>query len=186
MDCTLKPKRCRFCKETFQPAKPLQVACCPDHAIKLAEQKRQRDERKETKARLLLIKPRSQLLKEAQAEFNGYIRERDADEPCISCGRHHQGQWHAGHYLSTGARPELRFNELNVHKQCQPCNTHLHGNLILYRVALIQKIGLDKVEWLEGPHEAAKYSRDDLLKITAEYRVKRRELIRMRKAGDAA
>ncbi len=125
-----------------------------------------REQRKAEKAeyrrRQEAAKPRSQWLKEAQAAFNAWIRARDADKPCISCGRHHDGQYHAGHYLSTGARPELRFDPDNCHKQCQPCNTHLHGNLVLYRLALIERIGIEAVERLEGPQSARKYTADDL------------------------
>ena len=114
--------------------------------------------------------------KEAQTAFNAWIRERDKDLPCISCGRFHEGQWHAGHYLSTGARPELRFDEANVHKQCQPCNTHLHGNLIGFRISLHNRIGIAGVAYLEGPHEAKKYTRDELKAIRDEYRARLKEM----------
>lgn len=116
------------------------------------------------------IKPRGQWLKEAQSEFNKYIRLRDAKEPCISCQRHHQGQYHAGHYRTVGAHPELRFNEINCQKQCAPCNNHLSGNLVDYRINLIKKVGLDKVEWLEGPHDPAKLSIEDIKVIKNKYR----------------
>ena len=55
------------------------------------------------------------------------VQVRDADKPCISCGRHHQGQWHAGHH-EPGAAPQHALNPLNVVKQCAPCNTYPHGN----------------------------------------------------------
>ena len=168
----IKQKKCRHCKAEFFPARPLQIACSINCSMSIARIKRAKSdrsaalqERRATKQALLLIKPRSQLLKEAQTAFNAFVRARDALLPCISCGRHHDGQYHAGHYLSTGARPELRFNEHNCHKQCQPCNTHLHGNLILYRVALIKKVGIEEVERLEGPHEPAKWARDALIEI---------------------
>jgi len=57
-----------------------------------------------------------------------------------------------------------------------PCNTHLHGNLIHYRVNLIQKIGLAEVERLEGPQEPKKYSIDELKEIISTYRAKTKEL----------
>jgi hypothetical protein len=82
----------------------------------------------------------------------------------------HLGQWHAGHYLSTGARPELRFDEQNLHKQCSACNTHLSGNLVLYRAELIRRIGLDEVERLEGPQDPKKYTIDELKAIRDDYR----------------
>ena len=143
----------------------------------MAKKKREKIEKAADRQKRESLKSRSQWLKEAQTAFNAYIRARDEKEPCISCGRHHEGQYHAGHYLSTGARPELRFEPLNVHKQCQPCNTHLHGNLILYRVNLIKKIGIEKVEWLEGPHEPKHYSIDDLKQLIAKYREQTKELI---------
>lgn len=101
---------------------------------------------------------------------------RDADKPCISCGRHHTGQYHAGHYMSRGARPELAYEPLNCHKQCSPCNTHLSGNLALYRQSLVREIGLQQVEWLEGPHDPKHYTVDDLKAIKAKYTALAREL----------
>ena len=124
------------------------------------------------------LKSRADHLREAQQAFNEWVRLRDADLPCVSCGRHHDGQYHAGHWRSVGANPELRFEPLNVWKQCAPCNTHLSGNLVNYRISLIQLIGLEKVEWLEGPHEARKYTIDEIKAIKAEYRAKTRELKR--------
>lgn len=179
----MKPKKCKVCRHDFTPTRPLQVVCSVPCAASLGRIKAEKQEKEakrverrrdaETRARL---KSKKELEKEAQAEVNKFIRARDADKPCISCGRFHGGQWHAGHYLTTGARPELRFNELNIHKQCQPCNTHLHGNLVLYRVNLIDRIGLDMVEWLEGPHEPLKLTREDLIELRNTYRRKAKEL----------
>jgi hypothetical protein len=122
------------------------------------------------------LKSRGDWLREAQAVFNKYIRLRDAELPCVSCGRFHEGQWHAGHYLSVGAHPELRFNELQVWKQCMPCNAHLSGNQVNYRIELINRIGLDKVEWLEGKHEPLKLTIDEIKVLIAEYKLKIKQL----------
>lgn len=165
----MRPKTCPVCKTKFTPAKPLQAVCdwpCAiQHAAKL-KAKRERKETKEAKARL---KTRQDWMREAQAAFNRWIRHRDAGQPCISCGRHHQGQYHAGHYRGTKAAPELRFHEQNVHKQCSVCNNHLSGNIVEYRKALVQKIGVLAVEQLEGPHEPKKYTVEELKAIKAEY-----------------
>lgn len=171
----LKLKRCRSCKEQFAP-KTGQIVCSLNCAVKLVQEKREKTERIADRKQREKLKPRSKWMSEAQAAVNAYIRARDAFLPCISCNRHHDGQYHAGHYLSTGARPELRFDEANIHKQCQPCNTHLHGNLILYRVALIEKIGPVEVERLEGPQLPMKYTVDELLAIRDKYRWKIREM----------
>lgn len=182
-----KPKRCKSCRCEFVPSKPLQVACGVKCALDLAratqaKQKRQEatKERAEHAKRKEATKTKGQHTKEAQAAFNAFIRERDKDLPCVSCGRHHQGQYHAGHYRTTAAAPELRFEPLNVHKQCAPCNNHKSGNLIEYRIELVKRIGLEKVEWLERPHEPKRYTIEDLQAIKANYRAIVRE---MRKEG---
>lgn len=176
LDAKVKPKVCKVCKELFIPRSGLQKVCGIGCAIALSVKTRQKREKCETKALKEKLKTRSQWLKEAQIEVNKYIRLRDRDLPCISCQRFHTGQWHAGHYRTVGAQPALRFNELNIHKQCAPCNNHLSGNLIEYRINLIAKIGLDKVEWLEGKHEPMKYTIDDIMQIKELYKKKLKEL----------
>ena len=133
-------------------------------------------DKRDTKAKLEKLKSKAQWAKEAQAAFNAFIRERDADQPCISCGRFHDGQYHAGHYMSVGARPELRFEESNVHKQCAPCNTHLSGNAVLYRKGLIAKLNIGVVEWLEGPHDLRKDTIESLKRIKKHYIEKTKQL----------
>jgi hypothetical protein len=93
-----------------------------------------------------------------QTVFNTFIRLRDKDKPCISCGVYKCEEFHAGHYIASTYQ-YLRFNELNVHKQCSKCNTHLRGNLIPYRIELINRIGLNEVENLEN-------NRHQVLQIT--------------------
>ena len=182
-----KPKKCKVCGSEFTPAKPMQKVCglaCALSIASLAKAKRERTalaaERKETKAKLDGMKTRADWAKEAQAAFNRWVRLRDAAQPCISCGRHHQGQYHAGHYMSRGAHPELTYEPLNCHKQCAPCNTHLSGNIALYRGRLIEKVGAEAVDWLEGPHEPKHYTTDDLKAIKADYARKARDLEKAR------
>lgn len=183
----LRPKKCRVCTETYTPSKPLQVVCSPSCALLHAAKKRERErkaldqiERKAIREAKEKNKPRSAYMKKAQTAFNAWVRERDADQSCISCGRHHQGQWHAGHYRTVAGSPELRFEPLNVWKQCAPCNNHKSGDIVNYRIELVRRIGADAVEWLEGPHEPKRYSIDDLKQIKAKYQAMTRELKRAR------
>ena len=171
-----KLKKCKICKSPFEPVRFAQIVCgisCAIEHSRNLEAKKAKKAHKEAKAR---AKPRSEYLKEAQAVFNKYIRVRDEKESCISCGRHHTGQYHAGHYRTVGAAPELRFNEFNVHKQCSVCNNHLSGNLIEYRRGLVAKIGIEKVEWLEGKHEAKKYTIDEIIEIKKYYQQKIKDM----------
>jgi len=179
-----KLKKCRVCREAFLPRTSLQVlcgnyecACLYAHAAKTKREVLERTkERKVIREAKQKLKTRQQWLKEAQIEFNRYIRARDSAEPCISCGNYHNGQYHAGHFRSIGSAPELRFEESNVHKQCSPCNNYKSGNLLEYRKRLILKIGAENVEWLEGKHEPKKYTIDDLKELKIYYKNKLKEI----------
>ena len=126
-----KKKKCRNteCRSEFIAQRPMQVACGIPCAMALTRKANERKraeqakkERADTRAAKAKIKRRGDYVKDAQEAFNAFIRERDHNEPCISCGRYHTGQYHAGHYRTVGSHPELRFDERNCHKQCAPCN----------------------------------------------------------------
>lgn len=121
-------------------------------------------------ARREKLKTRSQWMREAQAAFNAWIRYRDRDKPCISCGATGRTSWDAGHYRSVAAAPSLRFDEDNVHKQCVPCNQHRSGNAIEYRRGLVARIGVERVEWLEREHPPKKYTIDELRLLKQDWR----------------
>ena len=174
-----RQRKCKCCGASFVPF-GIQSWCGPECGYKLSQvavakkkAKEQRQERAATKAKL---KTRADWLREAQAVFNAYVRERDHDQPCISCGRFHKGSYDAGHYRSVGAQPALRFNETNVHKQCVPCNQHKGGNIVEYRIRLIDKIGRVSVEWLESEHAPLKLDIPSIQAIKVEYSARLREL----------
>jgi hypothetical protein len=106
-------------EQTQKPVKPLS-----------RRKKRQRPKRRQGASaarRLAELRPAGYYKAQAQQAFNAYIRARDADLPCISCGETnppdlHGGQWDCGHFKTVGANPELRFEERNAHKQCKSCN----------------------------------------------------------------
>ena len=186
-----KPKKCRVaaCRASFVPSRMGQAVCSPAcalidgprHAPK-ARKALAEIERKDIKVRKEKLKSRADHAKDTQQAFNEWVRLRDADLPCVSCGRHHDGQYHAGHYRTVAANPAIRFEPLNVHKQCAPCNNHKSGDIVNYRIELVKRIGAEAVEWLEGPHEPKKYTVEQLKAMTAEYRAKTKEL----KKGQAA
>lgn len=183
-----KQKTCKACGSKFRPSLSTQKACSVACALELAKRPENQKvarkaiadrERREIQARKEQLKSRSEHMREAQDLFNEWVRLRDAGQPCISCDSlpsDHDlitgSRWDAGHYRSVGACPELRFEPLNVHRQCVKCNRNLSGNAVEYRIRLVQRIGADQVAWLEGPHQARKYTIDDLKAIKAEYRAK--------------
>ncbi len=188
-----RKKKCKVCGNPFRPSNSLQLVCFTlKCAIEQGNRSAEKQRKREYRAAKQKLKPRGKLQAEAQAAFNAFIRLRDARFGCISCGETNPparfgGAWDCGHYLTVGAHPELRFEELNAHRQCKRCNggagrfsqksRTVQRN---YRNSLMVRIGLDKVEWLEGPHKAKKYTLDHLRAIKSLYQAKRLELKRCR------
>lgn len=179
-----RTKKCKACGQPFTPVKFAQVTC---HTVACAQAYGQqkaaklraakaREEAKELRERKKNAKTRGQWLREAQSAFNKWIRLRDADLPCISSGRHHHGQYHAGHYRTTAAAPQLRFNPDNVHKQSSYDNNFKSGNIVEFRINLIKKIGVDRVEALENDNTSHYWTIDELKEIKEKYTALAREL----------
>ena len=117
------------------------------------------------------LTPLPKLLKKAESVFNKWIRERDKDKGCISCGGSVD---HAGHYFPVGGHSGLRFNEINVNGQCVGCNTYKHGNLIYYRDGLVRRYGLFETEVWEQEcmsNKVNKWSRTELNEIIEKYKI---------------
>ena len=167
----IKPKKCKVCKKAFEPRASTQVVCSWQCSLVHTSKEKEKRERKDYREKKEALKTRREWLKEAQVVFNRYIRERDKDLPCVSCAQH-RNSYDAGHYRSVGAAPQLRFNEDNVHKQCVHCNQHKSGNAIDYRINLVKRIGLERVEALESNNEPAKYTIEDAKEIKKLYNEK--------------
>lgn len=93
----------------------------------------------------------------AVRHFHKFIRERDKGKPCVSCGSYNTSD--ASHFYSAGNFPQTRFNEDNVHLSCRKCNYFLSGNLIPYRIELINRIGQDRFDRLEQINAMSKRTR---------------------------
>jgi len=184
-----KPVKCKApgCQNRFIRRSISHKACGPECAAVLARQANEKaaaraalEDRKQTRAQLEALKTIPQLKKEAQREFNRYVRERDraAGYRCICCNRPldwtsgRGGAVDAGHYRSTGSADHLRYNEDNCHAQLVACNRYGAGRAVDYRIGLIQRIGLERVEALENANDTAKWTRDHLRTIRDEYRAR--------------
>jgi hypothetical protein len=176
-----KPRLCKCgCGEPIPDGNTLRKAATIECALKLVRVDTQKKECKVIREARRKLKTRREYVKDAQQAFNSYIRCRDTDLPCISCGNFtpetRGGDYDCGHYRSVGANPELRFDEDNAHKQCKRCNSHLSGNIVNYRIGLLMRIGDERVEKLEGPHPARKYTILELQAIKDEYKQKLKAL----------
>lgn len=114
-----------------------------------------------------------QLRIKAGKKFRAFIRKRDQGQPCISCGS--WKTFDASHYYSAGFNPEVEFNEDNCHLACASCNRFKGGNLHPYRVSLIHKIGIERVQLLEtivATFKKCSYKHDriNLIQIIEKYK----------------
>ena len=188
-----KPPKCPHCKRRLDnPRKRLHDECQEAWiARQIAKQQQSRarvrlskekQERAQTKERKAALKRIPDLIRSAQKEFNLWIRTRDHDQPCISCGapppdlsKLHAGR-DAGHYRSTGSASHLRFHEDNCHAQCVKCNQWGAGKAVDYRIGLIARIGAPRVEALEMDNTPTKWTREGLIATRDKYRALAREL----------
>jgi len=176
----LGKRKCKECGEPFQKVSPLQsvcsVQCASNRAYKLNKAKREKELKAKVKGMKSEIMTRGEWIKLLQATFNTYIRLRDKDLPCVSCGKTNVEEFHAGHFVATTYQYH-RFNEKNVHKQCSKCNTHLRGNLIPYRIELIKRIGLEEVEYIENTrHMMLEITIPEIKNMIVEYKNKIKSL----------
>lgn len=193
-----KPKKCRICPEKFIPRSTTQTVCSPKCAIQLANQLSERNrkrqeklQRDELRMRREKLKTKSDWSKEAQIAVNRYIFWRDYGKPCIACGRPlnygvRGGAVDASHYRSRGSASHLRYNVFNIHAGCVRCNRELSGNLIPFRINLIEKIGADRVEKLEYDNTPRKFDIDYLKRMKAIFTRRARHYEKLRKRHQEA
>jgi len=192
------PAKCPQCRTRFTPEeRGLRIhSDCVDawytahreKQTKKAEAKRKKDaaaDKRVTKQKLDGMKTVPMLIKEADRAFQAWVKERDrqAGYDCISSGR--PLEWgtlktNAGHFRSKGAASALRYHPDNCHAQSQHDNLYKSGNISAYRVRLIERIGLERVEALECMNAVHQWTREELLGIKAAYVQKLKEL---RKSG---
>lgn len=78
----------------------------------------------------------------------------------------------AGHYKSVGGNIQLKYNERNVHGQCNwVCNKEKSGNLAVYTEFMIAKYGVKIFEELAIEKALHKpYRESDYREIADKYR----------------
>lgn len=157
--------------------------CSFDHASQYARAKALKTKQAEYKAETKRLKAkvsqydlrtRKRAAKEA---CHAYIRERDKYKPCICCGEPLGESFDAGHFINDGNHPFTRYDEDNIHGQRVVCNRYRGGDSGHYRVNLIERIGLKRVEQLEeNKSKPIKRTAEDYKEIERYYKRKLREL----------
>lgn len=143
-----KRKKCKQCGEWFHPYLTTATTCSyqcgikytsdPDNRRKVVE-KAQKDDRKETKAKLRQSNRESLKWQHdaTQKAFNRmrvlqeklWFKERGLEPECISCGKTNM-DWCCGHFKTRGSQRELAYDKKNTYLQCNRyCNKGLSGNI---------------------------------------------------------
>lgn len=196
-------KSCRECGRKNYPAwssnSLLNAFCSPhcaaDNGQRKSLERKAKALRKQHRERKEATRDRGYWLAKAQQAFNAFIRERDHSRECIVHGYDCPSKteaFHAGHFLSVGSHPELRFVTWNVHKQCASSNmgankyakfsrdAHIGER---YEAMLRLRIGDDRVDWLKGPHGPKQYRIEDLKRIKSIFNKRARQYRKRREAG---
>ncbi len=169
--------RCKNCKNKFEQVRFNQKFCLESECVRVWVESEKEKQWKKTKQKAKLdLMTLSDYLKLTQQVFNKFIRLRDKDQLCISCQKPPKKQ-NAGHYFSSGGHSNVRFDEDNVHLQCEHCNTFLSGNLLNYQIEIERRIGAEKLIELQAKaHLEKKWTKDELKELIAIYKKKIKEI----------
>jgi hypothetical protein len=118
--------------------------------------------------------------KQARAYFHRWVKWRDRGLPCCACGKSMSGlpEWdkHASHYRPSKMNSAIRYHEDNINLGCSHCNRHRAGNESEYRVRLVEKIGIERVEWLDVQRHVKKWEIEELRDIRDDYKARLKSL----------
>lgn len=173
----IKQKKCKCCGVLFTPFKTTQKVCSTKCAIQYSNEQMRKQAKKVARAERKKYYEDNMTLsdwkKKVQTVFNKYIRLRDINKGCVSCGTPLQNRkFDAGHYYAT-TYEGIRFHEDNVHGQCVPCNRNKHGNIHEYRKRITNRISEEELKWLDdNRYKKLKLSKSELEELYKIYKKK--------------
>ena len=140
-------KKCAICKKGFKPVQSSLEKVCSNsdcrfkYAMMVVEKNRKEKERtakkewsKTKEIYRANTKKKSNYEKDLEKEINKLCRLIDAGCSCISCNSKDANE--AGHFMSVGSMPKLRYHLFNLWVQCRQCNGPKGSNGTIYRINL--------------------------------------------------
>jgi hypothetical protein len=172
--------KCKLCKKEFTQFNSTISVCGYQCAIEWGKLHPKKTSIKRVNSQLKSeakekLETYSQKVNKAKVIFQKWIRERDKDLPCISCGTTKASMWHASHFKKAETFSGVIFHEFNVWRSCSKCNIFLNGNELKYRENLVKKIGVEQVEALEqlaNETRTKKWTIEELQLIKNKYKIK--------------
>ena len=161
----------------------MQVACNYKCAIDYSKILKENKAASEWKIQKSVLKDNLKTLGQYEADakksFQKWVRLRDKDENCISCGGNNKDLWDGGHFKKAEIYSGVIFNPDNCHKQCRKCNRFLGGNELMYRQGLINRYGLEyteKIENLANETRQHKFTKQELIAKKLQYDILIKEM----------
>ena len=107
-------------------------------------------EKVKRKAKKKELITRSSWYQKLQRVVNQYIKWRDRDKACCTCGTCGDHlKYDAGHYIAVGSNMDLRFELTNIHLQCSvKCNVFGRGMPVEYGEFIKAMYGEGHYHWL--------------------------------------
>lgn len=178
MKKAIKNKKCRECGGEFKPFKTTQRACSPICEAEIIRKKEIEKEKRAEEGKKNQLKV---YFESTQTICNSFIRLRDQGKPCISCGKHWQKNFQAGHLFSVGGHSAVRFDEENINGQCLECNSSSVFDVEKYIQEFEKRYSKDEFEVLRvKAYEEKRWTVEELKNLAAYFRSKIKNLIEKR------
>lgn len=116
----------------------------------VSKNKEVKDQKLKYKAKKKELITRSAWYQKLQVVVNRYVKRRDIDKACCTCGTCGDHlKYDAGHYIAVGKNIDLRFELTNIHLQCSiKCNVFGRGMPVEYGEFIKAVYGEGHYNWL--------------------------------------
>lgn len=149
----MKQKKCKVCKDYFEPQRGLQSVCSYVCALKLAKEIESKSAAKKWQGEKKILKEKlktaSNWKQDLQVLINRIIRLIDYGQPCIATGSLN-GKGNAGHYFGIGSNDTLRFNLHNIHIQSEHSNSYKSGDTLNYQAGIERIYGIEYLNFMNS------------------------------------
>jgi len=143
-DKTPKPRKCKICKQKYQPEHQTIMALCSPKCIveyhNRLKEKRAKKEHKELKIKVY-EKENKKYLQDEINKLSRLIDLKFGYTTCIDCNKPFNAQTDAAHYHSRGANSTLRYHLDNLHSARSNCNQYSDTHKSGYAIGLIERYG---------------------------------------------
>lgn len=151
-------RKCKICKEWFEPTYSNEYWCSPDHGYKYSLELKKRQNLKAKKE--FNLQDSKWLKTNINKKVQELARLIDSDLPCLARGNYPK-QMHGGHILSKGGNSQCKWNLHNIHRQSAQSNT-FYSDDALIREKLSLEYGKEYLYFIHS------FKQDQIVKFTNE------------------